>query len=260
MHNCEEFRERITEHIIDREDLTADPRFRSDLLICSDCCEFYLDSREMMNAFAAVDASVRDLDVSPFRFSRKKWGSLPVSTAVDAAAGFSPRLVPVQTRAKVRDYVPVLKWASAVAAVLLITVGLTRIPQPVPNPPATATIVEQPLPLDPVTVDFLQQSELLLRNVVKLTPNDTEDLADVKRMAGEQLLAIDQRKDAAAQVPPVLNVMDTYETVLRDIRNVDERRGMDDVQDIQSRIQRDGLIANIKAFQPRVTPVSYTPH
>jgi hypothetical protein len=114
--------------------------------------------------------------------------------------------------------------------------------------------------LDPVTVDFLQQSELLLRNVVKLTPDDTEDLADVKRMAGEQLLAIDQRKDAAAQVPPVLNVMDTYETVLRDIRNVDERRGMDDVQDIQSRIQRDGLIANIKAFQPRVTPVSYTPH
>src|SRR5215467_4383030 len=260
MHNCEVFKERITEHIIDREDLTADPRFRADLLICSDCCEFYLDSREMMNALAAVDASVRDLDVSPFRFSRQKWGSLPVSTAVDAAAVFSPRLVPVEPGTKVRDYVPVLKWASAVAAVLLVTAGLTRIPQPFSNPPAPATIVEQPFPLDPVTVDFLQQSELLLRNVVKLTPNDTEDLADVKRMAGEQLLAIDQRKDAAAQVPPVLNVMDTYETVLRDIRNVDARNGMDDVQDIQSRIQRDGLIANIKAFQPRVTPVSYTPH
>ena len=260
MHNCEEFRERITEHIIDRADLTADPRFRSDLLICSDCCEFYLDSREMINALVTVDASVRDLDVSPFRFSRKKWGSLPVSTAVDAAAGFSHRLVPVQPRAKAGDYIPVLKWASAVAAMLRVTVGLTRIPQPATNPSAPATIVEQPLPLDPVTVDFLQQSELLLRNVAKLTPEDTEDLADVKRMAGEQLLAIDQRKDAAAQVPPVLNVMDTYETVLRDIRNVDERRGMDDVEDIQSRIQRDGLIANIKAFQPRVTTVSYSPH
>jgi hypothetical protein len=259
MHNCEEFRERITEHIIDREDLTTDPRFRADLLICSDCCEFYLDSREMMNALAAVDASVRDLDVSPFRFSRKKWATLPVATAVDAAAAFSPRLVPVQPRARAFDYVPVLKWASAVAAVLLITVGLTRVPQPVPNPPAPATIVEQPLPLDPVTVDFLRQSELLLRNVAKLTPDDAQDLADVKRMAGEQLLAIDQRRDAAAQVPPVLNVMDTYETVLRDIRNVDERRGMDDVQDIQSRIQSDGLIANMKAFQPRVTTVSYGP-
>jgi hypothetical protein len=259
MHNCEEFKERITEHIIDREDLTIDPRFRADLLICSDCCEFYLDSGEMMSALAAVDASVRDLDVSPFRFSRRKWGGFPVATAVDAAAGFSPRLVPVQPRGKAFDYVPVLKWASAVAAVLLITVGLTRVPQPVPNPPAAATIVEQPPPLDPVTVDFLQQSELLLRNVVKLTPDDAQDLADVKRMAGEQLLAIDQRRDAAAQVPPVLNMMDTYETVLRDIRNVDVRRGMDDVQDIQSRIQRNGLIANFKAFQPRVTTVSYGP-
>src|SRR5215469_4293044 len=148
MHNCEEFRERITEHIIDREDLTADPRFRSDLLICSDCCEFYLDSREMMNAFSAVDASVRDLDVSPFRFSRKKWGSRPLSTAVDAAAGFSPRLVPLQPLAKARDYVPVMKWGTAVAAVLLVTVGLTRVPQPVKIQPAPATIVEQPLPLD----------------------------------------------------------------------------------------------------------------
>jgi hypothetical protein len=72
------------------------------------------------------------------------------------------------------------------------------------------------------------------------------------------LLAINQRKDAAAQLPPVLNVMDTYETVLRDIRNVDEKRAMDDVPDIQSRIERDGLIANIKAFQPRVTTVSYS--
>ena len=33
-----------------------------------------------------------------------------------------------------------------------------------------ATYVEHPVPLDPVTVDFLQQSELLLRNVVKMGP------------------------------------------------------------------------------------------
>jgi hypothetical protein len=122
-----------------------------------------------------------------------------------------------------------------------------------------SALVEQPLPLDPGTVDFLQQSELLLRNVVKMAPNNTQDLADVKRIAGEQLLAIDQRKDAAAHLPPVLNVMDTYETVLRDIRNVDERSAPDDVPDIQNRIQRDGLIANIKAFQPRVTTVSFRP-
>ena len=106
-------------------------------------------------------------------------------------------------------------------------------------------------------MDFLQQSELLLRNVVKMGPKDTEDLADVQRTAGEQLLAIEQRKDAAAQLPPVRNVMDTYETVLRDIRNVDEKSAADDMPDIQKRIQRNGLIANIKAFQPRVTMVSF---
>jgi hypothetical protein len=53
--------------------------------------------------------------------------------------------------------------------------------------------------------------------------------------------------------------MDTYETVLRDIRNVDEKSAADDMPDIQNRIQRNGLIANIKAFQPRVTLVSFGP-
>jgi hypothetical protein len=94
---------------------------------------------------------------------------------------------------------------------------------------------------------------------VKLAPSDTEDLADVKRKASEQLLAIEQRKDATAQLPPVRNVMDTYESVLRDIRNVNEKSAADDMPDIQNRIQRNGLIANIKAFQPRVTMVSFGP-
>ena len=33
MHNCEDFRERIAEHIIDREDLTSDPALQLELLI-----------------------------------------------------------------------------------------------------------------------------------------------------------------------------------------------------------------------------------
>jgi hypothetical protein len=150
-----------------------------------------------------------------------------------------------------------IQWAAAAAALVLIAGGLLRLPAPVPLP--AVQNIEQPLPLDPVTVDFLQQSELLLRNVENMAPNDTRDLADVKRIANEQLLAIDERKDAAAQVPPVRNVMDTYETVLRDIRNVNEQTAPDDVPDIQHRIQRDGLIANIKSFQPRVTTVGYGP-
>jgi hypothetical protein len=51
--------------------------------------------------------------------------------------------------------------------------------------------------------------------------------------------------------------MDTYETVLRDIRNVDEQSAAEDIADIQARIRKNGLIANIKSFQPTVRPVSF---
>jgi len=241
MHNCEEFRETIAEHITGGEDLTVDPRFQHELLICPDCAEFYADSCEMMAALSLVDASV------------------PVGAGFTRAFKFrqkEPSMIFERGR-KARAYGSVLQWASAAAALLLMSAGLLRIPRPISAPPAEATYVEHPVSLDPVTVDFLQQSELLLRNVVKLAPKDTEDLADVKRKASEQLLAIEQRKDAAAELPPVRNVMDTYETVLRDIRNVGENSVADEMPDIQKRIQRNGLIANIKAFQPRVTMVSF---
>jgi len=241
MHNCDEFRERITEYIIDREDLTVDPRFQHELLICPDCAEFYADSCEMMAALASVDATVPVRGFTPAFELRQK-----------------NSLIEFERGRKARAYGQILQWVAAAAALFLVTASLLRFPRP--SVPATeATYVEHPVPLDPVTVDFLQQSELLLRNVVKLAPSDTQDLEDVKRKASEQLLAIEQRKDAAAHLPHVRNVMDTYETVLRDIRNVDEKSAADDMPDIQNRIQRNGLIANIKAFQPRVTMVNFGP-
>ena len=90
---------------------------------------------------------------------------------------------------------------------------------------------------------------------MKIAPDDTEDLADARKVANEQLAGIDQRREAAVEVPPVLHVIDTYETVLRDIRNVDERSSADDIIDIKNRIQSNALIANMKAFQPRVSTV-----
>src|ERR1700681_4734286 len=60
MHNCEEFRERITEHIIDREELTAMAEFQNELLICSSCSEFYAESREMIEALSSVDLSISE--------------------------------------------------------------------------------------------------------------------------------------------------------------------------------------------------------
>jgi hypothetical protein len=241
MHNCEEFREQLTEHIIDGRDVTADPRFQHDLLVCGECCAFYCESREMIAALSAVDAGV----------SEEHWESM------NRRLGERLRESVARPAVRRRVWWPQL---AAAAALLLITAGAYRMPAPssVQTTPSVATYFEQPVPLDPVTVDFLQQSELLLRNVMKISADDSEDLADAKKIASEQLLAIDQRKDAAAQVPPVVNVMDTYETVLRDIRNVDERSAADDITDIQSRIQRNALIANIKAFQPRVSLVSYS--
>jgi hypothetical protein len=197
----------------------------------------------MMAALASVDATVpvRAKFIPAFELRQKN------------------SLIEFERGRKARAYGQILQWVAAAAALFLVTAGLLRFPRPASVPTAETTYVEHPVPLDPVTVDFLQQSELLLRNVVKLAPNDTQDLADVKRKASEQLLAIEQRKDAAAHLPPVRNVMDTYETVLRDIRNVDEKSAADDMPDIQNRIQSNGLIAHIKAFQPRVTMVSFGP-
>src|SRR5215510_9742752 len=60
MHRCEEFRERITEHIIDREDVTRQAEFQNEMLICSSCSEFYAESREMIEALSLVDLSISD--------------------------------------------------------------------------------------------------------------------------------------------------------------------------------------------------------
>jgi hypothetical protein len=117
--------------------------------------------------------------------------------------------------------------------------------------------VDTAVPLDPVTVDFLEESELLLRNVMKIEAANVADLADARKTAGQQLAALEQRKEAAAEAPPVVSLMETYETILRDIRNVDERSVDEDIGDIQRRIQQNGLIANFKSFQPRVTEISF---
>ncbi len=262
MHNCEEFRERMTEHIIDREDLAALVEFQRELMMCSSCSEFYAQSREMMEALSEIDLSISETQWNGIehRLRASVFNVLDVA-ASHVVAGFSPRFHSVQARTKARDYirVPILAGGAALVA---ITLSLSRLAIPIANqpvsvPPPQAVFVEHTVPLDPVTVDFLQESELLLRNVMKITPRDEDDLAEAKKIADEQLAELDQRKAAAAAVPPVVGVMETYETVLRDIRNVDKRNADDDISDIQKRIQNNGLIANMKAFQPRVTEVSF---
>jgi hypothetical protein len=253
MHNCEEFREQITEHIIDREDLLAKSEFQQELVRCTDCAEFYAQSREMIQALDGVELSMTE---SLWTGIEQRLNARIRNVAV------APRTSTRETRFQSRGYMGPAALASA-AALLLITVTLSKIAipggVPAPGESARAVYVEQSVPLDPVTVDFLQASELLLRNVMKMAPSDVDDLAEAKKAAIEQLVELEQRKDAASAVPPVVDVMETYETVLRDLRNVDERSAGEDISDIQKRIQKNGLIANLKAFQPRVTEVSFDP-
>ncbi len=236
MHVCEEFRERVTERIIDREDLSRSPEFQRELVICSSCAEFYAEAKETMDVMSSAD----------FPMPEEHWDGMTRRLRIRLEA----------ETPKPRAYRRLRHWGGlvAAAALLLITAGLYRFsipPQAALYPaPSEYAYVDQTVPLDPVTVDFLEESELLLRNVMKIQPDDKEDLADAKRVAASQLIEIDQRKDAAADVPPVLGVMDTYETILRDIRNLDEGSMEEDISDIQNRIQTNALIANMKAFQP----------
>jgi len=258
MHNCEEFRERITEHIIDREDISAKPEFKRELLICSGCSEFYSESRDMMDALSEVDLTVSESQW--WGIERRLQQTLRQAQPEAPARSRAYPLFELQKslqRATTRFF-PVV---ATVAALLIITVGLGRLAKPTKPQFATesrsSVYVEQSVPLDPVTVDFLEESELLLRNVMKIAAADIDDLADAKRTADQQLAQLGQRKEAAADVPPVVNVMETYETVLRDLRNIDEQNADEDISDIQKRIQTNGLIASMKAFQPRVTELSF---
>jgi len=256
MHNCEEFRERITEHIIDRENVAAMAEFHRELSTCASCSEFCAESRELMEALSEIDLSISE---------SQWWG---IERRMQAAILHAE---PELSRNPITRVSLIQKWVTwaaapafgAAAALLVISVSLGRLATPVSQAPvASAPVetvyIEHTVPLDPVTVDFLEQSELLLRNVMKIEPTDKEDIKDAKQIAGEHLAELPQRREAAAEVPPVVDVMQTYETVLRDIRNVDERSAKDDINDIQRRIRNNGLIATMKTFQPRVTEVSYS--
>jgi len=276
MHNCEEFRERITEHIIDRVDVAAKAEFQHELLMCSSCSEFCADSREMIDVLSEIDLSISENQWNGIRqrLHAHIRNATPVGAGLGSnAARWSLSVIAkqdsnVRTQSAVRERprvavpgrrIPVPVWVSA-AALLLVTIGLSRLTtptgSPVPAEPA-AVFVEHSVPLDPVTIDFLEESELLLRNVMKIEPANVSGLEDARKVAGVQLAELKQRKEAVAEAPPVVGVMETYETILRDLRNVDEQNADEDISDIQKRIEKNGLIANIKAFQPRVTEISF---
>ncbi len=107
--------------------------------------------------------------------------------------------------------------------------------------------------LDPMVVLFLGQSELFLRSFTKIQPSYVEDLDDARVRARRDLMEIAEQKALAGDFAPVRIALDEYEGVLREIKNLDSS---EDLADIQQRIHRNGLIANLNAYQPHVTLVT----
>jgi hypothetical protein len=112
--------------------------------------------------------------------------------------------------------------------------------------------------LDPMVVMFLEQSEMFLRSFTKIEPADIEDLADAYNRADQGLEEITEQKMLAGDFVPVRITLDEYESVLREIRNLDSAEDLsaEDLEDIKRRIRRNGLIANLKAYQPHAVLVS----
>jgi hypothetical protein len=160
-----------------------------------------------------------------------------------------------------RPYWMYWKWAATAAAAAMILVVLSwggmRMSQPTMVDETQATpqieLVDDHIKgLNPTVVPFLAQSELFLRNFTKIDPSYTEDLQDAQARARQGLAEIKTQKLRAADFGPVRIALDEYESVLRDIKNLDSA---DDVAEIQGVIRSSGLIASMKAYQPQITMV-----
>jgi hypothetical protein len=103
--------------------------------------------------------------------------------------------------------------------------------------------------LDPMVVAYLERSELFLRTYTKIEPSDKEDLDDSRALAKQSLMEIGEQKKLAGNFAPVRITLDQYENVLREIKNLNSSQ---ELTDVQTRIRSNGLIANMKAYQPQV--------
>ena len=259
MHVCEDFRERLTEQILDHCDLDNNVDVQRELLVCNGCAEFYTESKDMVEALSSAH----------FDIGEDQWSAMAGRMTARIRQQHLTQRQPgwrswfAQRSSAMRTYLPAFAGA---AAMLVLTVGLYWFSAPMVQPtqdfaenPPTSAIVDpgvNPDPtLDPITLEYLEQSELLLRSVMKLEPTSAEDVEEARIIADLQLSALDQRRQAAVELPPVVTAMNKYEDILRDIRNLNRRFAADDIADIRHRIGKTGLIADMKSFQPRLNVV-----
>jgi hypothetical protein len=251
MHDCRKFRERVIG--------AGEAQVRSATAAegCPGCGRFLAETLAVYRAldsgdFGAPGPAIPDAEEAWRRFEtgfRRRLAQEP-----------APRFRPLAGWIEFSPQLRRLKWpafaAAAACLALIFAVGPFR---PDGGAPPTADVVESPLPLDPRTVEFLGRSEMFLRTFAKIDPADTADIRDARERARTQVAALARSKAGAAAVPPVWTALEDYESVLREIKNLDDASADADVRDIQARIARWGLIATMKGYQPRVERIAYRP-
>ena len=248
MHDCQKFREELTGRIgCNPEDL--DEGLRTELSSCDGCSSFYRDAQII---FRIVDSS----SVQPPELPGAYWTDFSDRLRSNLAGAGQWSLQPKMRNPKSAIFGLLFAAAASVLlAVSLWTLGSLRTAERTivrdPGAAAIQVIDDHIAGLDPGTVDYLGQSELFLRSFTKLHSTDTVDLADARTRAEHQLIELRQRKEAAFQFPPVEGVLDDYEGILRDINNL-EQPSAQNIAEIQHRIERNGLIAAMKVYQPRI--------
>jgi len=149
-----------------------------------------------------------------------------------------------------------LAFATAAAAVVGVTWGGLRWSAPIVNnaPELRLEVSDRHIAgLDSKVSDYLGQSELFLRSFTKIEPSHIEDIDDARDRARRQLAEISEQRLAVGDFQPVRVALDEYESVLREIKNLDSTQ---DLRDIQIRVNRNGLIASFQAYQPRLVLAS----
>jgi hypothetical protein len=204
---------------------------------CEECRRFCEEAGVILRAAASAAPPVPE-------FPEEYWNGLDHQ--------LRERLIEQKTSRSSHAY---WKWsalaAAAAAVAMVVAWGTIRPAQP--SEPQIKIVEDHIQGLDPMVVAFLERSELFLRNFTKIEPSYMEDVDDSRARAKQSLMEIGEEKKLAGNFAPVRITLDEYENVLREIKNLDSR---EELTDLQGRILAGGLIANMKAYQPQVMLVS----
>jgi hypothetical protein len=232
MHDCQRF----------REDWVAGSA--EDFKDCDECRNFCEDAQLILHA---TDGAAQPMpELSEYQWKRFE-GRLRENLVHENAAH------------RVQVY---WKWsvavATAAAIAMVVSWGTTGVDGFFPESTLAASHIEMNddhiKGLDPMVVEYLEQSELFLRNFTKIEASYEDDIDDSRTRARQSLKEIGEQKELAGNFAPVQIALDEYENVLREIKNVESS---EDLADIQGRIRSNGLIASLKAYQPQLMLVSH---